>query len=141
MPTRSADATWNGTLKDGDGSFSTQSGAVSGAYSFSTRFEDGSGTNPEELVAAAHASCFSMALSNELAKAGHEPQSVTTEAKVVLEKGDTGFGITRIDLVTTATVAGIDDADFQELATATSKACPISKALAAVEITLSASLA
>lgn len=141
MPIRSADATWNGTLKDGDGSFATQSGAVSGAYSFSTRFEDGSGTNPEELVAAAHASCFSMALSNELAKAGHEPQSVTTSAKVVLEKGDTGFGITRIDLVTTATVAGIDDADFQELATATSKACPISKALAAVEITLAASLA
>lgn len=141
MPIRSADATWNGTLKDGDGSFATQSGAVSGAYSFSTRFEDGSGTNPEELVAAAHASCFSMALSNELAKAGHEPQSVTTSAKVVLEKGDTGFGITRIDLVTTATVAGIDDEAFQELATATSKACPISKALAAVEITLSASLA
>lgn len=141
MPIRSADATWNGTLKDGDGSFATQSGAVSGAYSFSTRFEDGSGTNPEELVAAAHASCFSMALSNELAKAGHEPQSVTTSAKVVLEKGDTGFGISRIDLVTTATVAGIDDEAFQELATATSKACPISKALAAVEITLSASLA
>lgn len=140
MPIRSADATWNGTLKDGNGSFATQSGAISAAYSFSTRFEDANGTNPEELVAAAHASCFSMALSSELGKAGHDPQSVTTSAKVVLEKGDTGFSITRIDLVTTATVAGIDDADFQALASATSKACPISKALAAVEITLTASL-
>ena len=80
-------------------------------------------------------------IAEDLAKAGHEPQSVTTSAKVVLEKGDTGFGISRIDLVTTTTVAGIDDEAFQELATATSKACPISKALAAVEITLSASLA
>lgn len=141
MPIRSADATWNGNLKDGNGSFATQSGAVSGAYSFSTRFEDGSGTNPEELIAAAHAACFSMALASGLSKAGHEPQAVSTTAKAHLEKGDDGFSITRIDLVTTATVAGIDDAAFQEVATATSKACPVSKALAATEITLSATLA
>ena len=141
MAVRQARARWDGSITAGRGTMALGSGAFEGPYSFASRFEDGSGTNPEELVAAAHASCFSMALSNELAKAGHEPQSVTTSAKVVLEKGDTGFGISRIDLVTTATVAGIDDEAFQELATATSKACPISKALAAVEITLSASLA
>ena len=141
MPTRNADATWNGALRDGNGSFTTASGAVEGAYSFSTRFEDGSGTNPEELIAAAHASCFSMALANELGKAGHVPDSVTTTAKVHLDKGDAGFSIPKIELVTTATVAGIEDAEFQEIATATSKACPVSKALAAVEITLDASLA
>jgi lipoyl-dependent peroxiredoxin len=141
MPTRNADATWNGALRDGNGSFSTASGAIDGAYSFSTRFEDGSGTNPEELIAAAHASCFSMALANELGKAGHAPESVSTTAKVHLDKGDAGFSITKIELVTKATVSGVEDGEFQEIATATSKACPVSKALSAVEITLDASLA
>ncbi|CAN5602218.1 OsmC family protein [soil metagenome] len=141
MPTRNADATWNGALRDGSGSFKTQSGAVEGAYSFSTRFEDGSGTNPEELIAAAHAACFSMALANELGSAGHVPESVTTTAKVHLEKDDSGFSIPKIELITRATVTGLEDAEFQEIATATSKACPVSKVLAAAEITLDASLA
>jgi len=141
MPTRNADATWNGALRDGNGSFKTSSGAIEGAYSFSSRFEDGSGTNPEELIAAAHAACFSMALANELGSAGHVPTSVTTTAKVHLEKADGGFAIPKIELVTKAEVDGIDDAAFQEIATATSKACPVSKALAAIEITLDASLA
>lgn len=141
MPTRNADATWNGALRDGNGSFTTASGAVEGAYSFSTRFEDGSGTNPEELIAAAHASCFSMALANELGKAGHVPESVSTTAKVHLEKDDGGFSISKIELVTKATVTGVDDGAFQEIATATSKACPVSKALSAVDITLDATLA
>ena len=114
---------------------------MEGAYSFSTRFEDGSGTNPEELIAAAHASCFSMALANELGKAGHVPESVQTTAKVHLEQADGGFAIPKIELVTKATVSGIEDAEFQEIAAATSKACPVSKALSAVEITLDASLA
>lgn len=141
MPTRNADATWNGALRDGNGSFTTASGVVEGAYSFSTRFEDGSGTNPEELIAAAHAACFSMALANELGKAGHGSESVTTTAKVHLEKDDGGFSISKIELVTRATVPGVDDGEFQEIATATSKACPVSKALASVEITLDATLA
>lgn len=141
MPTRNADATWNGALRDGNGTFSTESGAVEGAYSFSSRFEDGSGTNPEELIAAAHAACFSMALANELGSAGHVPDAVTTTAKVHLEKADDGFVIPKIDLVTKATVADIDDAKFQEIAGATSKACPVSKVLAGAEITLDATLA
>jgi osmotically inducible protein OsmC len=140
MPTRNAHATWNGALRDGDGTFETESGAVSGAYSFSTRFEDGSGTNPEELIAAAHAACYSMALANELGSAGHVPDSVRTTAKVHLEKDDSGFTIPRIDLVTAATVSGIDDGEFQKLASATSEACPVSKVLAGAEITLDASL-
>ncbi|QXC62921.1 OsmC family protein [Aquihabitans sp. G128] len=141
MPTRNADATWNGALRDGNGSFKTSSGAVEGAYSFSSRFEDGSGTNPEELIAAAHAACFSMALANELGSAGHVPESVSTTAKVHLEKAEGGFAIPKIELITRAKVDGLDDAEFQEIATATSKACPVSKALAAIEITLDASLA
>lgn len=141
MPTRNADATWNGALRDGNGSFKAASGAIEGAYSFSTRFEDGSGTNPEELIAAAHASCYSMALANELDKAGHVPDSVTTTAKVHLEKDGDGFSIPKIDLVTTATVAGLDDPEFQEIANATSKACPVSKVLSGAEITLDATLA
>lgn len=141
MPTRNADATWNGALRDGSGTFSTESGAVEGAYSFSSRFEDGGGTNPEELIAAAHAGCFSMALANELGSAGHVPDSVTTAAKVHLEKDDDGFVIPKIELTTKATVSGIDNAKFQEIATATSKACPVSKVLAGAEITLDATLA
>lgn len=141
MPTRNADARWEGSLQDGKGQLRTQTGSVDLPYSFSSRFEEGQGTNPEELIAAAHAGCFSMALANELSKAGHVPDSVETTAQVHLEKGDTGFSIPRIDLRTVATVAGIDDAEFQEIAEATSKACPVSKVLAAAEITLDASLA
>jgi len=141
MPTRNADATWNGALRDGKGSFKTESGVIEGAYSFSTRFEDGSGTNPEELIAAAHAACFSMALANELGKAGHVPDSVRTTAKVHLEQDSGGFSIPKIELVTKATVADLDDGEFQEIASATSKACPVSKVLAGADITLDATLA
>ncbi len=141
MPTRKADARWNGSLRDGDGTFETESGVISGSYSFSTRFEDGSGTNPEELLAAAHAACFSMALANELGSAGHVPDSVETTAKVHLKQDGDDISIPKIDLVTKATVSGVDDDEFQRIAQATSKACPLSKVLATAEITLDASLA
>jgi len=141
MPTRNADATWNGSLKDGKGSFKTGSGAIDGAYSFSSRFEDGSGTNPEELIAAAHAGCYSMALANELGKAGHVPDSVETTAKVHLKQEGDGFVIPKIDLVTKASVEGLDDSEFQKIAEATKAACPVSKVLAGAEISLDATLA
>ena len=117
-------------------------GAFDGAYSFSSRFEEGTGTNPEELIAAAHAGCFSMAFSGNLGKAGFAPEHVTTSANVHLEKGDAGFSVTKVDLVTRARVdGGIDDATFQELARQTKETCPISRALAAVpEVTVSATL-
>src|SRR3954469_22340009 len=100
MPERKADAEWNGDLKDGSGTMSFGSGAFEGAYSFASRFEEGEGTNPEELIAAAHAGCFSMALANVLSEAGHEPVSVNTTARVSLEAGDGGFSIKRSALVT-----------------------------------------
>jgi osmotically inducible protein OsmC len=140
MPTRKADAQWEGSLTDGKGTMRFGSGAFEGAYSFSSRFEEGTGTNPEELIAAAHAGCFSMAFASNLSKAGHVPDSVNTTASVVLEKGDAGFGITRIDLVSTVSATGIDEAQFQELAEQTKVGCPVSKALAAVEINLTATL-
>jgi lipoyl-dependent peroxiredoxin len=142
MPVRTADAEWTGTLQDGTGHMRMGGGAYDGAYSFSSRFEEGTGTNPEELIAAAHAGCFSMALSGNLGKAGFAPEHVDTTANVRLEKGDAGFSVTRIELVTQATVGGgIDDATFQEIARQTKDGCPISRALAAVpEITVSATL-
>lgn len=117
------------------------SGAFDGQYSFSSRFESGTGTNPEELVAAAHAGCFSMALSNALASAGHPPTSVKTEASVHFGQTEGGFAITSIDLTTVGEVPGIDEAEFLQLAEGAKAGCPISKALAAVPITLSAKLA
>jgi osmotically inducible protein OsmC len=140
MPVRTAQAKWEGDLKSGRGSIKLQSGAYEGQYSFSSRFENGSGTNPEELVAAAHAGCFSMAFSNGLSQAGHPPKRVETTAKVHLEKGAEGFGIPKIELVTEADVPGIDQAKFDELAQTAKKNCPISKLLAAAEITLDAKL-
>ncbi len=137
---RTSKAQWNGSLKEGSGTVALGSGAFEGAYSFPSRFENGTGTNPEELIAAAHAGCFSMALSAGLGKAGITVTRVSTEAKVHLEKVGEGFGITRIDLVTEAEVPGIDDATFQEHAQGAKKNCPISKALSAVEITLDAKL-
>jgi len=116
------------------------SGAYEGKYSFPSRFESGEGTNPEELIAAAHAGCFSMALSATLGKAGYNATRVATTAKVHLEKVGEGFGITKIELVTEAQVPGIDDATFQTNAETAKKGCPVSKALAATEITLSAKL-
>ncbi len=141
MPVRKASAEWNGDLPSGTGTVSTESGTVQGRYSFPSRFESGEGTNPEELMAAAHAACFSMALSNGLANGGHTPDSVRTEARVHLEKGEAGFSITRIDLVCVARVPGIDEDGFQKQAQAAKTGCPVSGALAAVDIDLNARLA
>jgi osmotically inducible protein OsmC len=140
MPTRTSSARWQGTLKDGAGTMTLGSKAFEGPFSFRSRFEEGQGTNPEELIAAAHAGCFSMAFSNILSQAGHVPTSVDTQAGVHLDKTDAGFGITRIDLVTRGDVPGIDEAEFQKLAEQAKANCPVSKALAAVEITLDATL-
>ncbi len=140
MITRSANARWTGGLKDGKGTVALGSGAFSGNYSFTSRFENGTGTNPEELLGAAHAGCFSMALSAGLEKAGFKPDSVATEAKVHIDKVDGAFKVTRIDLVTEAKVPGITAAQFDEQAQGAKVGCPISKALAAVEITLAARL-
>ena len=142
MPVRSADAQWEGSLQDGKGTMKLGGGAYEGPFSFSSRFEDGSGTNPEELIAAAHAGCFSMALSGGLGRAGFTPTSVRTTAQVHLNKTDAGFRIQRIDLRTEAAVPGIDDATFQQVAEATKTGCPVSVLLApGAEITLEATLA
>jgi osmotically inducible protein OsmC len=141
MPTRTSSALWEGNLRDGSGTMKLGSGAFEGSYSFVSRFESGPGTNPEELIAAAHAGCFSMALSNGLSQAGFTPTSIATSATVHLDRVADGFGITKIDLDTVGTVPGIDDAKFQEVAAAAKAGCPVSKALAATEITLSARLA
>lgn len=141
MPTRSADATWTGNLPDGDGTMRLQSGAYEGAYSFRSRFEDGEGSNPEELIAAAHAGCYSMALSNVLAEAGHDPESVDTTADVTLKMVDGDPTITTIHLTVDASVPGLDADTFQEHAEAAKDGCPVSKALAGTEITLDATLA
>ena len=140
MPVRHADAVWNGGLKDGKGTIKLGSGAFSGSYSFGTRFEDGKGTNPEELIAAAHAGCFSMALSAGLGKAGFAPESIQTNAKVHLEKQGEGFAITRIDLVTEAKIPNIDQATFKKHADDAKAGCPVSKALAGAKISLDAKL-
>ena len=141
MPVRKADAQWEGPLQSGKGQMRFGSGAFEGQYSFSSRFEEGTGTNPEELIAAAHAGCFSMALSGALGRAGHDPERVSTTAKVHLEKTDAGFRIPRIELVTEAVVPGMDDAAFQEVAETAKKNCPVSVVLAGAEITLTATLA
>lgn len=140
MPTRNAEAQWNGDLKSGNGTMKLGSGAYEGNYSFQSRFEDGAGTNPEELIAAAHAGCFSMALSHGLAQAGHAPTRVHTTAKVHLEKQGEGFGIPRIDLVTEAEVPGIDRETFVKYAQDAKANCPVSKLLKGAEITLDARL-
>ncbi len=140
MPIRTASAEWRGDLPKGRGTIKSQTGALDGQYSFASRFEEGPGTNPEELIAAAHAGCYSMALSNMLAQAGHVPTSVKTTARVHLEKVEDGVGITRIELVCRAEVPGLDAAGFQEHAESAKVGCPVSRALAAVEISLDASL-
>ena len=140
MPVRKADARWEGSIQEGSGTMRLGGGAYDGPYSFSSRFEDGTGTNPEELIAAAHAGCFSMALSGALGRAGHPPASVRTTASVHLTKTDAGFRIPRIDLVTEADVPGIDEATFQEVAATAKETCPVSVVLAAAEITLQATL-
>ena len=140
MSVRTASAEWKGNLPKGSGTVETETGALKGTYSFASRFEEGAGTNPEELIAAAHAGCFSMAFANGLAKAGFEPTSVRTTAKVHLEMGPDGFGISRIDLECFGNVPGIDDNAFQEHAKAAKVGCPVSKALSATPIQLKATL-
>ena len=137
---RNAEARWAGDLKGGRGNIRLGSGAFEGPYSFVSRFESGGGTNPEELLGAAHAGCFSMALSLALSSAGHVPTSVTTTATVHLSKVGAGFGITGIDLVTRGVVPGVSPTDFQRLAEETKVNCIISKALAAVPTKLDAQL-
>jgi osmotically inducible protein OsmC len=132
MAIRTATAEWKGDVPSGAGTFSGTSGSVGGSYSAQSRFEEGSGSNPEELIAAAHASCFSMYLSLVLGEGGSVPESIRTEAKVqILKEGD-GFAIKRIDLATVGRVPGIDDAGFREAAETAKRDCPVSKALASV---------
>jgi lipoyl-dependent peroxiredoxin len=142
MATRNGSAEWRGDLRDGEGDLTVGDGVFSGGYSFSSRFEEGAGTNPEELIAAAHAACFSMALSHVLAEHGHPPDSVRTVAKVHLRQTDAGPTIQRIDLDTEGRVAGIDQDHFAVHAEEAKAGCAVSRALAAVgEINLTARLA
>lgn len=140
MPVREAEAVWDGELQGGRGTMRFGSGAFEGQYSFSSRFEEGTGTNPEELIAAAHAGCFSMALSGALGRAGHPPTSIRTTARVHIEKGDSGFSVTRSELACEAQVPGIDEATFRETAEGAKANCPVSRALAGVDISLDAKL-
>jgi osmotically inducible protein OsmC len=140
MAIRTGSAIWNGDLKAGKGSVKLGSGAFEGPYSFSSRFEDGAGTNPEELIGAAEAGCFSMALANNLAKAGTPAKRISTVATVKLEMVGGGPKITVIELDTEGDVPGIDNAKFQEQAEQTKKTCPVSVALSATEIKLKARL-
>lgn len=142
MATRNGSAEWRGDLQSGEGSLSVGSGLFSGTYSFKTRFEEEPGTNPEELIAAAHASCFSMALSNILSEAGHVPESVATTAKVHLRFVDGAPTIAQIDLVTEGRVPGVDQQQFADFANQAKEGCPVSRALGGVpEMTLEATLA
>lgn len=134
-------AKWTGDLEGGSGSIDSGSGAVTGEYTVASRFGDGEGTNPEELLGAAHAACFSMALTLILGTAGHKSESVETEAKVYLRRQDEGFEIHKIALSTVGTVPGIDEEEFVKLAGVAKENCPVSKALSAPEITLEAKLA
>jgi osmotically inducible protein OsmC len=140
MPVRNASARWEGSLKDGAGTMKMGSGAYEGKYSFGSRFQEEPGTNPEELIAGAHAGCFSMALTAGLGRSGFSPASVQTSAKAHLEKVGEGFQITRIELTTVASVPEIDDATFQQHATGAKENCPVSQALAGVDISLDATL-
>lgn len=141
MPKRTSNAVWNGDLKNGNGTMKFGSGAYEGSYTFASRFENGKGTNPEELIASAHAGCFSMALSADLAKAGYTPESVETNAEVSLEILDDGPKITTIVLNTEARIPDINDGEFREIAEGAKNNCPVSKALAGVDIQLNATLA
>jgi lipoyl-dependent peroxiredoxin len=138
---RSAQAEWKGNLQEGEGTMSVASAAFETSFSAKTRFEDEPGSNPEELIAAAHAGCFSMAFANMLSEAGHEPESVRTTARVRLEMGEEGPSIIRSDLETEASVEGIDQDEFQRIAEQAKQGCPVSRALGALEIGLQARLA
>ncbi len=140
MPVRKSTAQWEGDLQKGHGKIKLGGGAFEGQYSFGSRFENGSGTNPEELIAAAHAGCFSMALSHMLSQAGFTPTSVQTSASVKLEKVGEGFKVTHIELVTDARVPNIDEKSFQQHAENARKNCPISQLLTGAPIDLKATL-
>jgi osmotically inducible protein OsmC len=140
MATRTGTAVWEGTLREGKGTVKLGSGAYEGPYSFASRFESGTGTNPEELIGAAHAGCFSMALSAGLTKAGFPPKRIATTARVHLENVGGGFKIVSIELGTEAEIPGIEDSVFQEQAETAKKNCPVSQALAGTEISLQAKL-
>ncbi len=137
MPVRSANAVWEGTLKEGSGTMALSSGSYQGPYTYASRFEDGPGTNPEELIGAAHAGCFSMFLSALLSNAGYVPTRIQTTARVHIAAGPT---ITTIELDTEAEVPNLDDATFQAKAIEAKAKCPVSKALASVDIRLNARL-
>lgn len=142
MPARSGSATWRGDLQGGDGHLRVGDGVFEGAYSFKSRFEEGDGTNPEELIAAAHAACFAMAFSNVLAGAGHTPEAVEARARVVLDEVGGAPTIARIELTAEGRVPGIDEDEFKRLAEQAKKDCPVSRALGGVEqIRLEATLA
>jgi osmotically inducible protein OsmC len=141
MPERSGSAVWKGDLQGGDGRLTVGDGVFEGAYSFQSRFEEGEGTNPEELIAAAHAACFAMAFSGALADAGHTPDSVEARARAVLKQVDGKPTIARIELTAEGTVPGIDEDEYQRIAEEAKRDCPVSRALASVpEIRLEASL-
>jgi lipoyl-dependent peroxiredoxin len=141
MPTRTAEAEWKGNLTEGEGRLKVGSGAFEGPYTFKSRFEEGqSATNPEELIGAAHAGCFTMALTAALSRAQIKATRIHTVAHVKLEKVNDAFTITQIDLETEAEIPGIDDATFQEYATGAKQNCPVSKALAGTQISLNATL-
>ncbi|MDQ3024434.1 MAG: OsmC family protein [bacterium] len=140
MPVRSASAQWNGDLTSGNGRMRMESGAWEGPYSFGSRFAEEQGTNPEELIAAAHAGCFSMALSGELVGAGFTPKRVETTAKVHVDKVGDGFTITRVELETLAIVPGIEEKRFQEIVVGAKNGCPVSRLLTGAEITADARL-
>lgn len=140
MKTRKAQARWTGTLKEGTGQIDVESGLCTGPYSFTSRFEDGKGTNPEELIGAAFAGCFSMAFSLELEQAGFTPKEVRTQAEVSLEKQGDGFAITHIVLKTEGSAEGIDESRFKKIAEAAKDGCPVGKALTGVEKTIEAAL-
>jgi osmotically inducible protein OsmC len=141
MAIRTAAAEWAGDLKTGKGSMRLGSGAFAGNYSFASRFEDGQpGTNPEELIGAAHAGCFSMALAHELAQSGHPPRRIATAARVHLDKSGEGFRITAVELDTEGEVPGLDAETFQRFAEDAKRTCPVSTALAGTEIRLQAKL-
>ena len=138
---RSSEAKWEGSIKDGRGNVRLGSGAFDGAYSFDSRFGDDTvATNPEELIAAAHAGCYTMALSGFLGRAGYEPSNIETKATVHLEKEGDGFVIPKIDLVTVASVPNIADEEFQQIAKTAKEKCPVSQVLAGAEISLDATL-
>jgi osmotically inducible protein OsmC len=141
VPVRTAEAVWQGKLAEGKGSLSLGSGAYEGAYSFASRFAEGTGTNPEELLGAAHAGCFSMALAHMLGQAGYTPERIHTAATVHIDRVGDGFKITAIELETDARVPGIEEPAFLDIAEAAKKGCPVSQALAGTEISLRARLA